>query len=263
MEGIWDKEAIGWEDLPTVSDLLRAADKKLLAREVVEAYPPALGRLGKKRLKRARAEIRRTLKEMRGIEPVKSGTWVLLPKHACNVTGDVVPKGYSVAACALTRENLEALAQRGSAAECKRGELAGYSYLHARWADALGYRVWLGGEWSRRERYLFLADILREMTFWGMTQGEHDENAAADLREIEEAKSQIDAEIEAAGGLGRYMAAMMPSDAPSEGRATSHPAESYRREYEAAARRLDGMIAGLLDDELLGNIRGLAARLAG
>ena len=33
MSRIWDVDGIEWEDLPTVSDLLCAADTKILARE--------------------------------------------------------------------------------------------------------------------------------------------------------------------------------------------------------------------------------------
>ena len=38
MNRIWDVDGIEWEDLPTVSDLLCAADTKILAREVALRY---------------------------------------------------------------------------------------------------------------------------------------------------------------------------------------------------------------------------------
>ena len=38
MSRIWDVDGIEWEDLPTVSDLLCAADTKILAREVALRY---------------------------------------------------------------------------------------------------------------------------------------------------------------------------------------------------------------------------------
>ena len=36
MSSIWDVDGIEWEDLPTVSDLLCAADKKILAEAEAE-----------------------------------------------------------------------------------------------------------------------------------------------------------------------------------------------------------------------------------
>lgn len=48
MSRIWDVDGIEWEDLPTVSDLLCAADTKILAREVALRYggkPDGRGRV--------------------------------------------------------------------------------------------------------------------------------------------------------------------------------------------------------------------------
>ena len=50
MSRIWDVDGIEWEDLPTVSDLLCAADTKILAREVALRYggkPDGRGRVDK------------------------------------------------------------------------------------------------------------------------------------------------------------------------------------------------------------------------
>ncbi len=46
MSRIWDVDGIEWEDLPTVSDLLYAADKKILAREVALRYDGKAGGCG-------------------------------------------------------------------------------------------------------------------------------------------------------------------------------------------------------------------------
>lgn len=45
MSRIWDVDGIEWEDLPTVRDLLCAADAKILAREVALRYGRQAGRL--------------------------------------------------------------------------------------------------------------------------------------------------------------------------------------------------------------------------
>ena len=52
MSRIWDVDGIEWEDLPTVSDLLCAADTKILAREVALRYggkPDGRGRVDNER----------------------------------------------------------------------------------------------------------------------------------------------------------------------------------------------------------------------
>ena len=52
MSRIWDVDGIEWEDLPTVSDLLCAADTKILAREVALRYggkPDDRGRVDSER----------------------------------------------------------------------------------------------------------------------------------------------------------------------------------------------------------------------
>lgn len=62
MSRIWDVDGIEWEDLPTVSDLLCAADTKILAREVALRYggkPDDRGRVDSERnLKRVRRKVK-------------------------------------------------------------------------------------------------------------------------------------------------------------------------------------------------------------
>lgn len=84
MNRIWDVDGIEWEDLPTVSDLLCAADTKILAREVALRYggkPDGRGRGDSERsLKRARRKV----KKLRKIDPEPSDKIILLPKHVIN-----------------------------------------------------------------------------------------------------------------------------------------------------------------------------------
>ena len=78
MNRIWDVDGIEWEDLPTVSDLLCAADTKILAREVALRYggkPDGRGRGDSERsLKRARRKV----KKLRKIDPEPSDKIILL-----------------------------------------------------------------------------------------------------------------------------------------------------------------------------------------
>lgn len=67
MSSIWDVDGIEWEDLPTVSDLLCAADKKILAREVALRYDDKAGGCGCGDSDRGLKRVRRKLKKLRKI----------------------------------------------------------------------------------------------------------------------------------------------------------------------------------------------------
>ena len=115
----------------------------------------------------------------------------------------------------------------------------------------------------KRRRNLFLADILWEMTFWGETEKEHDRQAAADLKEIEEATAELEAEIEAAGGIEKLVATELPplhELIDCDGSKMS-PRERCKRECEDATRKLDRRISELINEELLDRVKGLVERL--
>lgn len=157
MNRIWDVDGIEWEDLPTVSDLLCAADVKILAREVALRYggkPDGRGRGDSERsLKRACRKV----KKLRKIDPEPSDKIVLLPKHVINRRGTSHGFGYyDVEPCAFTRGGAQKLGE-DACAEVYPWELF---LLNEEPASAiLGYRVWLGGEWDLCERYRFLAVV--------------------------------------------------------------------------------------------------------
>lgn len=112
MSRIWDVDGIEWEDLPTVSDLLCAADTKILAPEVALRYggkPDDRGRVDNERdLKRARRKI----KKLRKIDPEPSDKIVLLPKHVINRRNADHGFGYyDVEPCAFTRGGAQKLGE--------------------------------------------------------------------------------------------------------------------------------------------------------
>lgn len=155
MSRIWDVDGIEWEDLPTVSDLLCAADTKILAREVALRYggkPDGRGRGDSERnLKR----VRRKIKKLRKIDPEPSDKIVLLPKHVINRRGAGRGFGYyDVEPCAFTCGGAQKLGE-DACAEVYPWELFLLNEEPA--SVILGYRVWLGGEWDLCERYRFLA----------------------------------------------------------------------------------------------------------
>lgn len=157
MSRIWDVDGIEWEDLPTVSDLLCAADTKILAREVALRYggkPDGRGRVDNERnLKR----VRRKVKKLRKIDSESNDKIVLLPKHVINRRDAGHDFGYyDVEPCAFTRGGAQKLGE-DACAEVYPWELFLLNEEPA--SVVLGYRVWLGGEWDLCERYRFLAVV--------------------------------------------------------------------------------------------------------
>lgn len=110
MSRIWDVDGIEWEDLPTVSDLLCAADTKILAREVALRYGGKPGGCGRGDSDRGLKRARRKLKKLRKIDPEPSDKIVLLPKHVINRRGAGRSFGYyDVSPCAFTRDGVQRL----------------------------------------------------------------------------------------------------------------------------------------------------------
>lgn len=157
MSRIWDVDSIEWEDLPTVSDLLRAADTKILAREITLRYGGKSDVRGYGDNKRSLKRARRKVKKQRKIDPEPSDKIVLLPKHVINRRDAGHGFGYyDVEPCAFTRGG----AQRPGEDVCAEVYPWELFLLNEEPASViLGYRVWLGGEWDLCERYRFLAVV--------------------------------------------------------------------------------------------------------
>ena len=157
MSRIWDVDGIEWEDLPTVSDLLRAADAKILAREVALRYGGKSDARGYGDSERSLKRARRKVKKLRKIDPEPSDKIVLLPKHVINRRNAGRGFGYyDVEPCAFTR----GAAQRPEEGTCAKVYPWELFLLNEEPASViLGYRVWLGGEWDLCERYRFLAVV--------------------------------------------------------------------------------------------------------
>jgi hypothetical protein len=161
MNRIWDVDGIEWEDLPTVSDLLCAADTKILAREVALRYggkPDGRGRGDSERsLKRARRKV----KKLRKIDPEPSDKIILLPKHVINRRDAGHGFGYyDVEPCIFMRDGVQRLGE-DALANVLPWELILMDDESA--SEMLGFRVWLEGEWDLCERYRFLAVVCVRM----------------------------------------------------------------------------------------------------
>lgn len=154
---IWDVDGIEWEDLPTVSDLLCAADAKILVREVALRYGGKSDARGYGDSERSLKCARRKVKKLRKIDPEPSDKIVLLPKHVINRRNAGRGFGYyDVEPCAFTCGGTQRPGE-GTCAEVYPWELFLLNEEPA--SVILGYRVWLGGEWDLCERYRFLAVV--------------------------------------------------------------------------------------------------------
>ena len=244
MSRIWDVDGIEWEDLPTVSDLLCAADTKILACEVALRYggkPDGRGRVDSERnLKR----VRRKVKKLRKIDPEPSDKIVLLPKHVINRRGAGRSFGYyDVSPCAFTRDGVQRLGE-DALVDVYSWELLPLGEESA--SVMLGYRVWLGGEWDLCERYRFLAAVCASVL--NCIRGERElskclkkDDAACDMDEdevIEGVRQDVLYPEEVINAkLGGYWDANLGLDLP------------WKDEHFETCVRIDGAIDDLFGEE--------------
>lgn len=256
MSRIWDVDGIEWEDLPTVSDLLCAADTKILAREVALRYggkPDGRGRVDNERsLKRARRKV----KKLRKVDPEPSDNIVLLPKHVINRRGAGHGFGYyDVEPCIFTRGGVQMLGE-DVLAKVRPWELILMDDESA--SEMLGYRVWLGGEWDLCERYRFLAVVcvrmlnsiraqkeLRKCLVQGETACDMDEDEAIEgiRRDVLYPEEVINAK------LGGYWDASLGLNLP------------WKNEHRQTCTRIDRAIDDLFSKETKRNAAELGRKL--
>lgn len=251
----WNTSSARYEDIPTLGLLLRLVDPDLLLREIVDvatAPPRIFGGAAKGDDRELRASYADALKRMRAIEPVSSvdagEQIVLFPRYTymSNPDRGVVMPHVDAAAIrvddfAAACEALRAECPAGSGGVGSPGRAVGEAFHWAPWQEVLGYRVWLAGDFSRRERYRALADVVRFMTFLGMDPGKHDEAAEADQSEIDEAYDEVFGDLELHWTEYPSTHFCRP-DAASLGLEAS--TDDYDAEYEA---RFDEQVRVLMD----------------
>lgn len=264
MDRIWDVDGIEWGDIPTVHDLLSLADEKILAREFVaarvEEYEEADPEPNKKSIKHARKRVRKFIEELRALEPSSDADLILFPERVCASLDGSWGRRCKIKCTAFERAKLSELAELSMQDDRFSRLAAGVSILEQSWAEILGYKVWLGGDWCRRERYLFLADVLSELSFFGLVQEEHDRAVEAQIRELEESSRSLNNPE----GYIAYPAAVCfgaRGFASSEIYGLESSSDDYAEAYEDALRRADRRIGSLFEEEMLDNIKALCQRL--
>ena len=158
---VWDAKMMEVEDLPTLSDMLRAADAELLADEVLRCCAPKAP--SKKARAKARGKLIETVHEISAMEPRTSDSadeMVLLPMLSCKYEGGrsggkfmLAVEAELVSVGELWRAGAELGGRMSEEGDGSRGRLTTYSYVLEPWDKVLGYRVWMAGDFSRRERY--------------------------------------------------------------------------------------------------------------
>ncbi len=269
-ERLWDETDVRLRDIPSLGKLLELADKDLLLREVVDVATDAsrlCGNADEVDLEGLRALYARALKRMRKVKPVSAADAqeeaVLFPQYTYQVFPDQGIIAPRLRAAAIRMGDFAATCK-----ELRDGSLAGpqplvgvagEAFQWAPWEEVLGYRVWLAGDFSRRERYRVLADIVWFMTLFGTDPAAHDEAAATDQAEVDKATDEV------FGGLARDwgdypITHFCRPSARDLGLEAS--TDDYESEYEARLRAQAAVLKAIADKDLANRIERLARMLA-
>lgn len=180
----WERERLSLKQIPTLQALLRCCDETLLVRVIVEEHAARAGdwdALSPKRKRVVEKRLAATLSTMRGLPTSKKRKRanVLLPNESfvLHARSGLIER--RVGAAMLSLEDAPAARRmldeaNGGAPNSDDVQNCGDDeglhpcrYSLAPWEQTLATRVWLGGRWCCRERYLVLASAFWEMTYFG------------------------------------------------------------------------------------------------
>lgn len=265
---IWATSAIEFKDLPTLRDLFRVADKDLLANAIFEVHVlPEFGeKVSKRERKTALRRLKKTLHSMGKTKVKASKKWCLFPEYIFRSDWEqerirfecikselhvslIRRKDFGKAEAELACQS-DAIGNEEECARVKR-----YSFLFTKRKKVLGYRVWLRGLESRKERYLFLARAFWDMTFFGLDQKKSDKRIRKEARIIDKASK-----CTKAYPLEVVSMHIGCPDAGSLGLEKS--TDDYEEEYEQSMRNLIQTLNQTSRDGLLRSIVDLDAMLA-
>lgn len=197
---LWETPAIEVEDMPTFQDVLKACDAKTLTRIFEEEYGRTPDSQGKdaEEAARARERFAHVVEQMRALDARRDEGWVILPQTRFSLVPDChdgLVKVRTVAMLVRTDDlglassELEegALARaNGRRASDACGAMRTYSAELTPWEEALGNLIWLGGELTRRERYMVLVSYVLDLTTYGDDADEAARGARATISAIED-----------------------------------------------------------------------------
>ncbi|WP_302389882.1 hypothetical protein [Eggerthella sinensis] len=166
----WQRETLTLKQIPPLRTLLQCCDEGLLIRVIIEEHAVRAvdwDALPSKRRRGIEKRLAATLVTMRRLpvrkKPKRPG--LLLPDESFVLrAGDGLIERRVGASLVFLDE--APLARRAESGE-DEGGVQPHGYTLDPWEDTLAHRVWLGGPWCCRERYLVLASAFWEMTYLG------------------------------------------------------------------------------------------------
>ena len=214
---IWDVDDIAFEDIPTVQDVLCAADGKLLEKLIIDRFAqlrPDGAALSKREKRVARKRVRKALHDITTLKAKRSKKMCVFPLRVFGADADTGVLSQEMS-CALVRRTdlggsilaLETMQPVASRAEWRRlrderdervkrkgPEL--YSFALTPWRKLLGYRLWMGGDFTRRERYDALVDFFFEATWHGFSEKEVAKRIKKERADLLEAIAESERDVE-------------------------------------------------------------------
>lgn len=208
---LWGASCLRWRDLPTLQELFSSCDRALLEQVIIEDFACRGARVGKKRYAAMQSRLAASLDVMESLALARKANkgWLLAPRGSyllnaqqesiswqlhmvlipqCDsrtLTWFIQNEGSVAASCGKAGKTKkqrcpESVSSRGHTHDWVPEVLAMRSYTLAPWEETLACKVWLGGDWCFRERYVALASAFWEMTFFGF---EYDRAQARMARE--------------------------------------------------------------------------------
>lgn len=196
---LWDARRLRRGALPPLQEVLDACDRALLKRVIMEDFATDGKPIGKRRRAAMDLRLDASLDAMSSLRlsPRASHDWILVPQgsYVLNASTRIITWHLHTVLVPLCGSDILAGLLCG-ASGCpapfqrarkpdKRGKppllfnddragedkglrpYEGRPYALMPWEETLAYKVWLGGEWCCRERYVALASAFWEMTFFG------------------------------------------------------------------------------------------------
>lgn len=165
---VWDGENLSLEQLPTLQELLRCCDEKLLVRTIVEDHQKEeTAAASSKRRKQVKRRLARSLAAMRSLSVERPSCMaVLLPEEVFIVHGDSGLIERRIVASLVFIDDEETV-RHVLAGDTEPMAFEPRAYALVPWETSLAFRVYLVGPWCLTERYQMLASAFWELTFFG------------------------------------------------------------------------------------------------
>ena len=207
----WDRHELSWRELPTLQELLRTCDKDRLIQTVMSDHVLRAGTEDTASRKRKRSREKRlagALDAMNSlaIKKKRNHAKVLLPEESFIVHAHSGLIERKLSASLTTVDNAFAAQHAIDTWKSHDAHIGDFvwpqtiGYALEPWEKTLAARVWLGGSWCCRERYLVLASAFWEMTYYGfeynrVVAGQMRARAQASLYQNEQAGSKVPATV--------------------------------------------------------------------